>query len=95
MLAFFLLPAIAASSAFEGGSVGKVEQVSPMHLRCAVRGQSDQEHRNRQANWYYFELSGLPHSPITIDLVDLAGEYNYRAPASKIWSSIPLDSSKI
>jgi murein tripeptide amidase MpaA len=80
MLAF-LLTAIAVSSAFEGGSVGKVEQVSPTHLRCAVQGQSDQDHRNRQANWYYFELTNLPHDSITIDLVELAGEYNYNAPA--------------
>jgi murein tripeptide amidase MpaA len=85
MLAFFfLLPVIAVSSGFEGGSVGKVEQVSPTHLRCAVPGQSDQDHRNRQANWYYFELSDLPHSSLTIDLVDLAGEYNYRAPAYSV-----------
>ena len=65
---------------FEGGSVGKVEQVSPTHLRCGVKGQSDQDHRNRQANWYYFELINLPHQPVTVDLVDLAGEYNYKGP---------------
>lgn len=67
-------------SNFEGGSVGKVEQVSPTHLRCAVKGQSDQDQRNRQANWYYFELTNLPHEPMTVDLVDLAGEYNYQGP---------------
>ena len=65
---------------FEGGSVGKVEQVSLTHLRCGVQGQFDQDHRNRQASWYYFELTSLPHEPITIDLVDLAGEYNYKSP---------------
>jgi len=69
---------------FEGGSIGEVEQVSPTHLRCAVKGQSDQDHRNRQANWYYFELTNLPHEPITIDLVDLAGEYNYKGPAYSV-----------
>jgi murein tripeptide amidase MpaA len=71
---------IGVNAKFEGGSVGKVEQVSPTHLRCAVAGQSDQDHRNRQANWYYFELTNLPHQPVTIDLVDLAGEYNYKGP---------------
>ncbi|MGO8786153.1 MAG: M14-type cytosolic carboxypeptidase [Terriglobia bacterium] len=65
---------------FEGGSVGKVEHVSATHLRCAVEGQSDQDHRNRQANWYYFELTNLSHAPVTVDLVDLAGEYNYKGP---------------
>ena len=69
---------------FEGGSVGKVEQVSPTHLRCAVQGQSDQNHRNRQADWYYFELTNLPRQPITLDLVDLAGEYNYKGPAYSV-----------
>ena len=73
-------PKIEVLSNFEGGSVGKVEQVSPTHLRCGVKGQSDQEHRNRQANWYYFEITNLPHEPITVDLVDLAGEYNYKGP---------------
>lgn len=71
---------IGVRSNFEGGSVGKVQYVSPTRLRCAVQGQSDQDHRNRQANWYYFELTGLPHQQITVDLVDLAGEYNYQGP---------------
>jgi len=30
---------------FEGGQVGKVETVSPAHLRCAVPGQADCERR--------------------------------------------------
>ena len=87
MLAAVLLSArvLFASSAvlshFEGGSIGEVKQLSPDHLACAVVGQSDQDHRNRQANWYYFELTRLRHAPLTIDLVNLAGEYNYRAPA--------------
>ena len=81
MLAQVLLASIAVLSNFEGGSVGKVEQVSPTHLRCGVEGQSDQDRRNRQANWYFFELTGLPKEPVTIELVDIAGEYNYQAPA--------------
>jgi murein tripeptide amidase MpaA len=73
---------------FEGGSVGKVEQVSRTHLRCAVKGQSDQEHRNRQADWYYFELTNLPRQPVTVDLVDLAGEYNYKGPAYSVTADV-------
>ncbi|MBS1853788.1 MAG: hypothetical protein JST11_00365 [Acidobacteria bacterium] len=84
MLALLLLSGIAVSTAFEGGNIGKVEPVSPTHLRCAVQGQSDQDHRNRQANWYYFKLTGLRREPVTIDLVNLAGEYNYRAPAYSV-----------
>jgi len=58
-----------------------VERVSATHLRCGVQGQADQDQRNRQASWYYFELRNLPNKPITIELVDIAGEYNYQAPA--------------
>lgn len=84
MLALLLLSGITVSSGFEGGNIGKVEVVSPTHVRCAVQGQSDQDHRNRQANWYYFELTNLPHASVKIDLVDLAGEYNYRSPAYSV-----------
>ena len=73
-----LVAAITVSTAFEGGNLGKVETVSPEHLRCAVAGQSDQDGRNRQANWYYFELANLPPREVVLDLVNLVGEYNYR-----------------
>jgi murein tripeptide amidase MpaA len=73
---------------FEGGSVGKVGRVSPTHLRCAVKGQFDQDHRNRQADWYYFELTNLPRELVTIDLVDLAGEYNYAGPAYSVTADV-------
>jgi murein tripeptide amidase MpaA len=73
---------------FEAGSIGKAEKVSPTHLRCAVKGQSDQDHRNRQADWYYFELTNLPRLPITIDLVDLAGEYDYGGPAYSVTAGV-------
>jgi murein tripeptide amidase MpaA len=75
---------IAVRTNFEGGNIGRVEVVSPAHLRCAVRGQADQDGRNRQANWYYFELANLPRGPVIIDLVNLAGEYNYRVPAYSV-----------
>ena len=80
MLAFLFLAAIELSSNFEGGSAGKVERVSANHLRVSVAGQSDQDGRNRQASWYYFRLDHLPRGEVSIDLVDLAGEYNYRRP---------------
>lgn len=85
LLAFVLavpcFGAIQVVTNFEGGNIGKVEVVSPTHLRCAVQGQADHDGRNRQANWYYFQLTGLPKEEVTIDLVNLAGEYDYRAPA--------------
>lgn len=73
--------AIRVLTNFEGGNIGRVEFVTPTHLRCAVQGQADHDGRNRQANWYYFELTGLPRAEITLDLVNIAGEYDYRAPA--------------
>ena len=84
MFAFFLLAAISVLSNFEGGSAGRMEQVSPTHLRIAVVGQADQDHRNRQADWYYFRLDHLPRAPVEIDLVDITGEYNYRGPAYSV-----------
>lgn len=77
MLAF-ALTVITIATSFEGGNLGRVEQLAPNHLRCAVKGQADQNHRNRQANWYYFRLDHLPQQEIQIDFVDLAGEYNFR-----------------
>lgn len=84
MLSLLLLAGIGVSTHFEGGSIGKVEAVSPTHLRCALVGQSDQDGRNRQANWYYFELDHLPHQEVTIDLVNLAGEYDYHGPVFSV-----------
>ena len=69
---------IAVSTSFEGGNLGRVQTVSPAHLRLHVAGESDQDGRNRQANWYYFRLDQLPKGETTVDLVDLVGEYNYR-----------------
>jgi dienelactone hydrolase len=63
---------------FEGGRLGRVEQVAPAHFRCGVAGQSDQDGRNRQANWYYFRVDGCRRREVTVDLVDLPGEYNYK-----------------
>ncbi len=77
MLALLIL----VSAGFEGGSVGTVERVSDTHVRCPVVGQADQDHRNRQASWYYFRLDNLPKKPVTVDLVNIAGEYNYHSPA--------------
>jgi hypothetical protein len=77
MLAFLLF-AISIFTNFDGGSLGKVEHVTKTHLRCAVIGEVDQDKRNRQASWYYFRLDGGRGRTLTIDLVDLPGEYNYQ-----------------
>jgi hypothetical protein len=79
-----LLLAITVHTDFEAGSLGKVERVSETHLRCSVAGESDQDRRNRQANWYYFRLENVRGRDLTIDLVDLVGEYNYRPGAHSV-----------
>jgi hypothetical protein len=73
-----LLLAATINTDFLGGSLGKVEWVAPVHARCAVEGEADQDGRNRQANWYYFRIDGAKGQDLTLDLVDLVGEYNYR-----------------
>ncbi len=72
-----LFLALSIHTDFDGGSIGKVTAVSDSHLRLAVKGDRDQDGRNRQANWYYFRVDGAK-GPITLDLVDLPGEYNYQ-----------------
>jgi hypothetical protein len=77
MLALLLLAATIHTD-FLGGSLGNVEWLTPNHARCRVEGESDQDGRNRQANWYYFRIDGARGQELTLDLVDLAGEYNYQ-----------------
>ncbi len=67
---------------FEGGCLGKIEQVSETQFRCAIPGQADHEGRNRQASWYFFRIDGARGREVTVVLTDLKGEYNYKpAPA--------------
>jgi hypothetical protein len=73
-----LLLAIGIQSNFEGGAVGRIEKVSETHFRCGVPGESDQNKRNRQPSWFYFRMDGVGGQEVTVDLVDLEGEYNFR-----------------
>jgi Cytosolic carboxypeptidase N-terminal domain/Zinc carboxypeptidase len=63
---------------FEGARLERVEQTGPAQFRCHLRGDQDQDSRNRQANWYYFRLDGARGQEVIIDLVSLPGEYNYQ-----------------
>jgi hypothetical protein len=88
--ALFLLSTITFHSDFEGGNIGASRQVSPTHWRLAVKGQTDQDHRNRQANWYYFRVDGAPkEQPLTLDIVNLPGEYNYKSNQGAITKDTP------
>ena len=78
MTALFAL-AVSLHWDFEGGSLGRVETVAPTHFRAHLAGQTDQDGRNRQANWYFFRVDGAKDAEVAIDLVDLPGEYNYKS----------------
>ena len=63
---------------FEGGSFGRLEQVSSNHFRCHVEGQADERGRNRQATWYFFRMDGWRGLELKLSLTNLVGEYNNR-----------------
>ena len=79
--AIILPAAITVRSDFEGGSIGTVWQPAANHLVCAVKGEVDQDKRNRQASWFYFRIDGAAGQKMIVDLTELAGEYNYRQPS--------------
>jgi hypothetical protein len=62
---------------FEGGCLAKIERTGSASFRCHVKGQVDQDGRNRQANWYYFRIDGAKGRTLKFTMVDLRGEYNY------------------
>jgi hypothetical protein len=74
----FAAKPISIRADFEGGALGKIVRMAEAHFRCGVKGESDQDGRNRQANWYYFRVDGAKGQTLTLDLIDLPGEYNYR-----------------
>lgn len=69
---------ITINTNFEGGSLGKIQKISDTHFICAVKGEYNEEGRNRQASWYFFRLDNVRDRDLTIELVDLVGEYNGR-----------------
>ena len=74
---------------FEGGSVERVEKAATDRFRIFVNGQTDQDHRNRQASWYFFRVDGAPRTTLTLDIVGLPGEYNYQPNRGAITKDTP------
>lgn len=89
MHAFLFVAAVTLSANFEGGSANRITKLSQTHFRVAVNGQTDQNQRNRQASWYYFRVDGAGREPLTIDIVDLPGEYNFRPNRGAITGDTP------
>lgn len=89
LLASPVLAAVTIHTDFEGGSLGRVEKVSTEHFRLGAKGEKDQDGRNRQANWYYFRVDGADSKELTLDMVDLPGEYNYRPNQGAITKDTP------
>lgn len=54
-----------------------------------VKGEVDQDGRNRQASWYYFRVDGASQPRTVFDLVGLSGEYNYKANRGAITKDTP------
>lgn len=84
-----LLAAITIRTDFEGGSAPRIEKVDETHFRVGVNGETDQNKRNRQASWYYFRVEGAGSSPVTLDIVDLPGEYNFKPNRGAITGDTP------
>ena len=68
---------------------GAFEKVSDHHYRLAAKGETDQDGRNRQANWYYFRVEKAPKGELILDIVDLPGEYNYQPNRGAITADTP------
>src|SRR5262245_43139993 len=64
------------STAFEGGSIGRIEKLGETTFRVHVLGQQDERGRNRAATWYCFRMDHVQGRELTITLTDFVGEYN-------------------
>src|SRR6187455_2154442 len=64
------------STAFEAGSLGRIEKLDESTFRVHVLGQQDERGRNRAATWYCFRMDHVQGRELTITLTDFVGEYN-------------------
>ncbi|NWF82424.1 MAG: hypothetical protein HXY18_01180 [Bryobacteraceae bacterium] len=81
--------AISLTASFEGGNIRTFQQPEPGHFVIPLPGETDQDGRNRQANWYYFRLDGVRGKPLILELTNLAGEYNYRPNKGAVTGDTP------
>src|SRR4026209_2802252 len=64
------------STAFEGGSLGRIEKLNETAFRVHVLGQQDERGRNRAATWYCLGMDHVKGRELTITITDFVGEYN-------------------
>jgi len=89
MTALLLAFAINLTSNFEGGNIRSFQQPAPGHFVISLPGETDQDGRNRQANWYYFRLDNVRGRALTLEITNLAGEYNYRLNKGAVTGDTP------
>jgi murein tripeptide amidase MpaA len=75
-------PPVLFNTAFESGSLGRVEKLGETEFRLHVRGQQDARGRNRQATWFHFRMDDVAGRELTLRLTSFKGEYNDRPAAS-------------
>jgi hypothetical protein len=71
-------PPVLFNTAFESGSLGRIEKLSETEFRLHLKGQQDARGRNRQATWFYVRLDDVAGRELTLRLTDMRGEYNER-----------------
>lgn len=64
------------STAFEAGSLGRIEKLDETTFRVHVLGQQDERGRNRAATWYCFRMDHVQGRELTVRITDFIGEYN-------------------
>jgi hypothetical protein len=73
---------------FESGSIGPCKTIGPDHYLCFVKGQRDQDKRNRQASWYYFSMSGIRGRDITLTFTNLVAERDGKPGAASLSADV-------
>ena len=63
------------NTAFESGSLGKIEKLGETEFRLHLKGQQDARGRNRQATWFFFRMDDVGGRELTLRLTSFKGEY--------------------
>jgi hypothetical protein len=64
------------NTAFESGSLGRIEKLGDNEYRLHITGQQDSRGHNRQATWHYFRMEHVAGRELTLRFTDFLGEYN-------------------